>query len=146
MIIMQQVRSKQTCELLLTFFHDQVPHHQHGCVTRIDVVAAIDLLAIDAEAEAGENFEGSIGHDAHCQVAHLGVTVVLWIGLGQGCHPHGDGSVEVEHTHYHKDPPGHDPAMLVAKYHKTSSHCLELDEVFGAKQGPFLIRYPVQDL
>lgn len=89
---------------MLTFGNRQASEHQHHRVPTVDGVAAIRVLAIDRQTEAGHQRKGALGNDERGgAVDRLGAAIVGGAGHGQHGDVHGDGAHEVEHRHYDED-------------------------------------------
>ena len=60
-----------TRELLLTLLDAEVSHDEDDGVSGEDVVAAVDVLAVDGEAAAGEDGDHPVDHEDGGDVARL---------------------------------------------------------------------------
>ncbi len=51
---------QQEQKTILTFFNDEVAHDQGHGVSGVDVVAAVDVLAVDGQAHARQKLEDAL--------------------------------------------------------------------------------------
>ena len=94
----------------LTFSNNEEGHQQGHGVARVDVVAAVDVLSVDAEAHPGEELEHPPRDLDEGDVVELGRALVVRVGLGQDRDEEGDGAVEVVDAAHEEDAPeNHEP-------------------------------------
>ena len=87
-----------------------MPEYENHRVTRVDVITAVDMVSVDAEAEPCHNFDHPLEElgERERPVKLLGALVVL-VGLGERRDPHGHRPVHVEEPDDEEAPPQHNP-------------------------------------
>jgi len=54
------LKNNKNKKTILTFFNDEVAHDQGHGVSGVDVVAAVDVLAVDRQAHARQKLEDAL--------------------------------------------------------------------------------------
>lgn len=68
-------------------------------MSRINVVSAVDVLAVDGQPHAGQQLEHALGDLQRRGVVQLGRALVVRVGLGEHRDEHGYGAVVVMDAH-----------------------------------------------
>ena len=82
----------------LTLLDAEVSHHEDHGVPGEDVIAAIDMFAVDGEAAAREEGDDPVDDQQCGDVPRLLRAEIVLVRLGQHRHEDRDGPVEVEET------------------------------------------------
>lgn len=74
-------------------------------MSRVDVVAAIHVLAVDGQAKSGKQLQHPLSDDQGRDLGRVKLrgTLVVWIGNRHHGDEHGDGAVVVVQAHQKED-------------------------------------------
>ena len=112
--------------------HDQVTEHEHHRVPRIDVVAAVRVLAVYRQPEPGDQIEHSLyDQERRRSVIALGAAHVSLAGHRQHRHEHRDRPVQVQQADHEEDTPSDNEAVLVEYDDQHGDGRRYHDEVLG---------------
>lgn len=146
--------------VLLTFTNHEVGHQKSHCVTRINVVSAIYMLAIDGQTHARQKLDHPLGNVDEREVIQLGSTLIMGICLGQDCDIHRYGTIKVVQAGQEENAAKHHSSvmkhasanlylgqhscqfflpMLVNHHQRGSYECSHHDDDFRSIQAPRLV-------